>query len=588
MTLWTVLKGRLLEYPLYSALLRTLYFYEFSYMVHCFCHPPPFLVSSAMSTAPEEVPKKAPEAKKAPETNSTGPIKKAQVSTQVQSRVPVPVDDLKAEFGDLAIINSSYKTDRVWTDIKDLSAAKEGESVWIRARCHAVRAKGKSTFMVIRRGLYTAQVVMCAFGNPGEPSIDLVKFAGKIPLESIVDIHGKVVKTANPIESVSQKDCEIQIQQLFVISAAQLLPFQIADANRYDPNDKGQDDSTQAASGEEKENTSGFISIGQSKRLDNRFIDLRTFANHAIFRIQSRVSQYFRQYFIDRDFVELHSPKIIAGVSEGGAQVFKLGYFGQTCCLAQSPQLYKQMGVTSDFFRVFEIGPVFRAEDSQTPRHMCEFTGLDFEMEVREHYHEVLKTLSDLFVYIFDQINANCKEELAAVNNQYPFTPLKYNRDVLVIDFKTARQMIVDAGEEMGEFADPSTPQERLLGRLIKEKYDVDLYIVDKYPSAVRPFYTMPCPDDAKYSNSYDVFLRGEEITSGAQRIHDHVLLAKRAGECGIPAESLDSYIQSFKYGATPHGGAGIGLERVVMLFLGLNTIRKSSLFPRLPNRVTP
>lgn len=219
---------------------------------------------------------------------------------------------------------------------------------------------------------------------------------------------------------------------------------------------------------------------------------------------------------------------------------------------------------------------------------MCEFVGLDFEMEIREHYHEVLDMLSNLFVYIFDEINKNCQTELAAVNAQYPFSPLKYNKNTLVLSFKEARKMLLDAGEDMGEFSDPTTPQERLLGKLVKEKYDVDLYIVDKYPLAVRPFYTMPSPEDPNYTNSYDVFLRGEEITSGAQRIHDHILLTKRAQECGIPVDSLSSYINSFKYGATPHGGAGIGLERVVMLFLGLNNIRKTSMFPRLPNRITP
>ena len=499
-----------------------------------------------------------------------------------EARKPVPVDDIKAEFGDLPLINSSYKTDRVWTEIKELDASKDGQKVWIRARVHALRSK---QFLILRRGLATIQVLLST------GSADLVKFVGKIPYESIIDVHGTVVTAKTPVESTSQKDVEVQVAQVFVISASAPLPFQMADANRFDPLDKGQnegDEAEEAAEAKSAGAADGVIRVGQKKRLDNRFIDLRTFANHAVFRIQSKVGQFFRQYFIDRDFVELHSPKITPGVSEGGANVFRLDYFGQKCCLAQSPQVYKQMGVTADLFRVFEIGPVFRAEDSNTARHMCEFTGLDFEMEVREHYHEVLKTLSEVFVYIFDQINQHCQAELAAVNSQYPFTPLKYNKDVMVIPFTEARRMLLEAGENMGEFADPTTPQEKLLGRLMKEKYDIDLYIVDRYPAAVRPFYTMPCPDDPNYTNSYDVFLRGEEITSGAQRIHDPEMLAKGIEARGIPVSTLEGYINSFRFGATPHGGAGIGLERVVMLFLGLNNIRKSSLFPRVPNRVTP
>ncbi len=518
------------------------------------------------------------------------PKKEKVVKPQQPSRVVVPVETVdSADFGDLPVMDSSSTVKREWIDVHELSAEKAGTQGWIRARVHNVRGKGKTCFIQLRKGVYTAQAVMCAFGNPGEPSVDLVKYAAKIPSESVIEIFGTVVKPENPVESCTQQDAEIQVHKIFVVSVTQaLLPFQLGDANRLDPLDKGTDNEETDDVNVEQKDESGLIRVLQKSRLDNRWIDLRTFSNHSIFRIQSRVGQYFRQYFIDRDFTEIHSPKIIPGVSEGGAQVFKLNYFGTECCLAQSPQLYKQMAITSDFGKVFEIGPVFRAEDANTHRHMCEFIGLDFEMEIKEHYHEVLETLGDLFVYIFDQVNENCKAELAAVNEQYPFTPLKYNRKTLVLDFKEARQMIVDAGENMGEFDDPTTPQEKLLGRLVKEKYGVDLYIVDKYPAAIRPFYTMPNPFDKNYTNSYDVFLRGEEITSGAQRIHDYALLAKRAAECGIPLDGIKSYLDSFKYGAAPHGGAGVGLERVVMLFLGLNNIRKTSLFPRVPNRFFP
>lgn len=514
------------------------------------------------------------------------PVKPVQ---QQPARTPVPCDGIDAEFGDLPLMDSSVNYGRTFVELNEVTAAKAGEQVWIRARVHTVRGKGKNTFIQLRRGLNTLQACAFAYGEVGQPSVDLVKYAAKIPSESICDIFGTIKTPEVPVESCTQKDSELHIQKIFVVSASSsILPFQMADANRYDPLDNGQENEENADLTVETKGADGAIRVLQQARLDNRWIDLRTFANHAIFKLQSRVGQYFRQYFIDQDFIEIHSPKIIPGVSEGGTQVFKLGYFNNECCLAQSPQLYKQMGIMSDMFRVFEIGPVFRAENSNTHRHMCEFVGLDFEMEIKEHYHEVLNTLSNLFVYIFDQINANCQKELEAVNAQFPFTPLQYKKDVLVLSFKEARQMIVDAGENMGEFDDPTTPQEKLLGRLVREKYGVDLYIVDKYPLAVRPFYTMPNKEDPRYTNSYDVFLRGEEITSGAQRIHDTVLLAKRAAECGIPPEGIAAYIKSFQYGAFPHGGAGVGLERVVMLFLGLNNIRKTSMFPRVPNRFTP
>ncbi len=305
-------------------------------------------------------------------------------------------------------------------------------------------------------------------------------------------------------------------------------------------------------------------------------------------RLQSRVAQFFRDFFLDRDFVEIHTPKIIPGVSEGGTEVFSLKYFGQDVCLAQSPQLYKQMAVISDLFKVFEVGPVFRAENSNTHRHMCEFTGMDFEMEIKEHYHEVTDVIGQLFVYMFDRIAEKCGADLEAVNKQYGFEPLKYRRETLVLQFDDVIKMLNDAGEKIAPFTDVNTTQEKLLGRLVRAKYDTDFYIVERYPSSVRPFYTMPCPDDDRYSNSYDVFVRGEEIISGAQRIHDVSLLSRRALDKGVPLASIQSYLDSFKFGAYPHGGCGIGLERVVMLYLGLDNIRKTSMFPRTPQRVTP
>jgi aspartyl/asparaginyl-tRNA synthetase len=219
---------------------------------------------------------------------------------------------------------------------------------------------------------------------------------------------------------------------------------------------------------------------------------------------------------------------------------------------------------------------------------MCEFTGMDFEMEIKQHYHELLDVLGDLFIYIFDNLNKTCEAELKSINQQYKFEPLKYLRKTLVIDFRDAVKLLREAGEAIDDFDDFSTPQEKLLGRLVRAKYDTDFYIVDKYPATVRPFYTMPCPKDKNYTNSYDVFVRGEEITSGAQRVHDYELLKQRITEKGIPQEGVNDYLESFRYGAWPHGGAGIGLERVVMLFLGLDNIRKASLFPRTPVRLTP
>lgn len=305
-------------------------------------------------------------------------------------------------------------------------------------------------------------------------------------------------------------------------------------------------------------------------------------------RLQSGVCRLFREFMMKNDFVEIHSPKIIGGASEGGADVFKFDYFGQQACLAQSPQLYKQMALCADMDRVFEIGPVFRAEKSFTNRHLCEFTGLDMEMTIKEHYFEVLDMLAELLIHIFTNLEARYKTELNVIKQQYPFEDFKCKTPIVKMHFRDGVKMLKEAGYEQGELEDLSTETERALGALVKKMHDTDFYMLYGYPAAVRPFYTMLDPHDPNYTNSYDFFMRGEEITSGAQRIHDADMLTERALGFGIPVKDLEDYINAFKYGAPAHGGAGFGLERIVKFYCNLHNIRKSSLFPRDPRRCKP
>lgn len=300
-------------------------------------------------------------------------------------------------------------------------------------------------------------------------------------------------------------------------------------------------------------------------------------------RLQSGVGQLFREFLYTKDFVEIHSPKLIGGASEGGANVFRLDYFGQEACLAQSPQLYKQMVLCGDMQRVFEIGPVFRAEDSNTNRHLCEFTGLDIEMVFNQHYFEILDLLADLFVFIFQGLETRFAKELQTVSDQYHFEPFKCKTPVVKFNFKEAVQLLAENGLKQEPLEDLSTENEKQLGKIVREKYDTDFYMLYGYPTNARPFYTMLDPHDPNYTNSYDFFMRGEEITSGAQRIHDPEFLSERANAHNIPLKTIQEYIDAFKYGTSPHGGCGIGLERVVKLFCGIRNIRKCSLFPRDP-----
>uniref|UniRef100_A0A6N2KJS0 aspartate--tRNA ligase n=1 Tax=Salix viminalis TaxID=40686 RepID=A0A6N2KJS0_SALVM len=488
-------------------------------------------------------------------------------------------DPLAANYGNIPLIDLQSKVEadlKAWTKVGDLTHELKGKEVLIRGRAQTMRAVGKNmAFIVVREKGFTVQCVVTA--QPDVVSKQMVKFAAGLSRESIVDVHGVVSVPSIAIKGTTQQ-VEIQVSKLYCVDKAMpTLPINIEDASR---SEKEIEEALQAG---EK-----LVRVNQDTRLNNRVLDIRTSANQGIFRIQCQVCNIFRQFLLSEDFIEIHTPKLIAGSSEGGSAVFKLDYKGQPACLAQSPQLHKQMAICGDFGRVFEIGPVFRAEDSYTHRHLCEFTGLDIELEIRQHYTEVMDIVDRLFVTMFDHLNTKCSKDLEAVGRQYPFEPLKYLRKTLRLKFEEGVQMLKEAGVEIDPYGDLNTESERKLGQLVLEKYGTEFYILHRYPLAVRPFYTMPCYDDPKYSNSFDVFIRGEEIISGAQRVHAPELLAERAQACGIDVSTISTYIDSFRYGAPPHGGFGVGLERVVMLFCGLNNIRKTSLFPRDPLRIAP
>ncbi|XP_041120171.1 aspartate--tRNA ligase, cytoplasmic isoform X2 [Polyodon spathula] len=520
------------------------------------------------STGAEELQAQSKKAVKKQQKEAEKAAKKAekQAKLAAEHQSPDEEDFAKDRYGLSPLVQSQQKLDRLLLRVQDLTPEKADQLLWLRARIHTSRAKGKQCFLVLRQQQFNIQALV-AVGD--RVSKQMVKFAANINKESIVDVEGVLRKVDQKIESCSQQDVELHVERIFVISLAEpRLPLQLEDAVR--PEGEGDEE--------------GRATVNQDTRLDNRVIDLRTTTSQAIFRLQSGVCQLFRETLINKEFVEIQTPKIISAASEGGANVFTVSYFKTSAFLAQSPQLYKQMCIAADFDKVFCIGPVFRAEDSNTHRHLTEFVGLDIEMAFNYHYHEVVDQIAATLVQIFKGLRDRFQTEIQTVNKQYPSEPFKFLEPTLRLEYKEGVAMLKEAGVEMGDEDDLSTPNEKLLGRLVKEKYDTDFYILDKYPLAVRPFYTMPDPSNPKYSNSYDMFMRGEEILSGAQRIHDPQLLSERALHHNIDLEKIKSYIDSFRFGAPPHAG----LERVVMLYLGLHNIRQTSMFPRDPKRLTP
>eukprot|EP01100_Stratorugosa_tubuloviscum_P000456 TRINITY_DN1101_c0_g1_i1.p1 TRINITY_DN1101_c0_g1~~TRINITY_DN1101_c0_g1_i1.p1 ORF type:complete len:576 (-),score=299.67 TRINITY_DN1101_c0_g1_i1:139-1866(-) len=519
-----------------------------------------------------------------------------------------------SNFGVLPLICSQVKTGTKWTNIREINESLKDTRIRVRGRIHNSRGKGNLCFVVLRQGAFSIQVVL---SKSEVVSKDMLNFVQNVTRESIVDVVANVTIPTNKIESTTQQNVELVCSEFWVVSTASTpLPFIVSDAEIPQPLLDAQAaeieaidsqiaklnleletaDATKKTEIEEnikqlttkKGEAQKYPSVSQVIRLDNRVIDLRTTANQAIFRIQSGAGTLFREYLLKLNFIEIHSPKIIAAASEGGAGVFKLEYFSGNAFLAQSPQLYKQMAICGDFDRVFEVAPVFRAENANTHRHLTEFVGLDLEMSFNEHYHEVLEVIDSMFIYIWDGLKERFAEELAIIKRQYPFEDLVYTKPGLRLTYIEAVDILKQAGEELDYYDDIDTRREKLLGQLVKNKYNTDYFYIDKFPSAIRPFYTMDDPLNNGYANAYDFFLRGEEICSGAQRIHDATLLEEKARKCGVAIPTIQSYIDSFKFGALPHAGGGVGLERIAMFYLGLKNIRKTSLFPRDPSRLTP
>ncbi|GAA5994409.1 aspartate--tRNA ligase DPS1 [Rhodotorula paludigena] len=501
----------------------------------------------------------------------------AEKEAQEKARKAAQEEDYSPDsYGKLPLNNSSSRSGQKREKLEDITAAREGETVFVRARVQTSRAQGaKMVFVVLRQQDHTIQGLVVV--EPEAVSKKMVRWVESINDESIVLVEGVVQKAKEPVKSCTVHEVELKIRKIHLISEAPaMLPFNMNDALRPMDSTEG-------------------VNVALDTRLDNRVLDLRTTTNQAIFKIQSGIGNLFREYLNSQGFVEIHTPKLQGAATESGASVFRVSYFKSIAFLAQSPQLHKQMCIAADMEKVYEIGPVFRAEDSNTHRHLTEFMGLDLEMAFEEHYHEVMETIDGMLKHIFAGLKQRYAHEIDTVRKQFPHEDFTWLPETLVLKHTEAIKLLQEAGvtqgtppQPIGDYDDMSTSSEKALGKIIKQKYNTDYYIIDKFPLEIRPFYTMPDANDRKLSNSYDFFMRGEEILSGAQRVHEAPLLVERMKEVGINPDDMQPYLEAFKLGCPPHAGGGIGLERVVMLFLQINNIRRASLFPRDPKRTSP
>ncbi|MCI5510088.1 MAG: aspartate--tRNA(Asn) ligase [Oliverpabstia sp.] len=429
-------------------------------------------------------------------------------------------------------------------ELEDLLQAEEGSRLILEGAVHSVRDMGEIAFIILRKRDGLVQTVW----ENGKTNLELsqvrqgdfIRTTGIVKKEERAP-HGKEVRLEN-IEHLS--------------SANGPLPLAI---------DKW------------KLNTS------LEAKLDRRSLSLRNVRERAKFRIQEALVRGFRDFLYNQGFTEIHTPKIGAKSAEGGANMFKLSYFHRPAVLQQSPQLYKQMMV-GVFDRVFETGPVFRAEKHNTRRHLNEYTSLDFELGYIKSFMDICEMETGFLQYTMKLLEQEYAKELKLLNITLPNV-----EKIPYVRFDEAKRLVSEKyNRKIRNPFDLEPEEEELIGRYFKEEYDADFVFVTHYPSKKRPFYAMDDPEDERYTLSFDLLYKGLEITTGGQRIHDYEELLKKIEKKGMTPEGLEQYLDAFKFGMPPHGGLGIGLERLTMQLLGEDNVREACLFPRDMSRLEP
>ncbi|MCQ2387861.1 MAG: aspartate--tRNA(Asn) ligase [Clostridia bacterium] len=442
-------------------------------------------------------------------------------------------------------INGTLNYNRVsYEDFKN----HDGEIVNIVGYIHRIREMTGFSFVIIRTERDTIQCVYA-------PEFSTYRWDEKLCEEASVSVTGKV---ASSKDAKGNDRYELQIHDIKILSLpAENLPIVI--------------------------NKKQLDGIQLNTILDLRPISMRNPRERAIFKIQEGIARGFREYLSQNGFTEVRSPKINFAGAEGGTNVFKLDYFGKEVYLAQSPQLYKQ-ALVGVYQRVFEIAPVFRAEHHDTSRHLNEYTSMDFEMGFIESFYDIMNMETGVLKYIMNLLKTEYKNEVELLHAEIPEIT-----EIPVIKFMDAKDIIINKFKyqptDMKDF-DPS--EEEMLGKYAKKEFNSDFIFVTHYPSKKRPFYTMDDPENPEYTLSFDLLFRGLEITSGGQRVHDYNEQVAKMKKLGMDPEQFATYLMLHKYGAPPHGGLGLGLERLTMHLLGFKNVREATMFPRDINRVTP
>lgn len=420
-----------------------------------------------------------------------------------------------------------------------------GQKVKVNGAVHTIRDMGTVAFVVLRKREGLLQGVY----EEGTAGFDLkdLREADTIEIEGTLE---KNEKAPNGIE--------IRMESLRILSEpeADMMPLAIS---------------------KWKLNTS------LDAKLNYRPIALRNVRERAKFKLQEGITRAFRDFLYEQGFTEIHTPKIGAKSAEGGANLFRLDYFHRPAVLQQSPQLYKQMMV-GVFDRVFETGPVFRAEKHNTKRHLNEYTSLDFEMGFIDSFQDIMAMETGFLQYTMELLKKDYKTELDMLDITLPKVD-----EIPQVRFDEAKRLVAEKyNRQIRNPYDLEPEEEALIGRYFEEEYGADFVFVTHYPSKKRPFYAMDDPDDKTFTQSFDLLFKGLEVTTGGQRIHEYQMLLDKIEAKGMTTEGMNQYLDIFKHGMPPHGGLGIGLERLTMKLIGEDNVRETCLFPRDLSRLEP
>ncbi|MCC6458570.1 MAG: aspartate--tRNA(Asn) ligase [Caldilineaceae bacterium] len=422
-----------------------------------------------------------------------------------------------------------------------------GERVLLQGWVHALRKLGGVSFLILRDGWGTAQIIV-----ENEAQLAPLQEGNLMP-ESVISIEGEVRATPQAPGGVEIGDPTITV----LTPIAEPLPVVISKRE---------------------------INAALPTLLDHAVVANRHPARRALFRLGAGVMAAFRSHLNERGFTEIQTPKLVASATESGANVFGVDYFGRRAYLAQSPQFYKQVMV-GVFERVFEVGPVFRAEPHDTIRHINEYVSLDVEFGFIEDHFTVMSLLRDILAGIFNHLQEQYAPEVALTTATLPHVPAT----IPYIHFSEAQELIFARhGVDVRGEPDLSPQDERWLGEWARQEYGSDFLFVTGYPMQKRPFYTHPDPARPTYSNSFDLLFRGIELVTGGQRLHRYDDYLEALARAGQSPEPFAAYLEAFRYGMPPHGGFAIGMERLLMQLTGAPNVRLTTLFPRDLTRLTP